>query len=70
TVEVEFQGNPMKFDVWKHPLWSYCEELLNNPAIVKEFHWHAEQHFQHDGTSFVRFVDEPYTANAWWQIQV
>jgi Plavaka transposase len=60
----------MKFDVWKRPLWSYCEELLGNPAIVKEFHWHAEQRFHHDGTSFVRFIDEPYTANAWWRIQV
>ena len=70
TLKVAYQKEEIKFDIWKRDLWSYCEELLSNRQLIGQFHWHAEKRFRHDGQSFVRFIDEPWTADAWWRIEV
>jgi len=36
---------------------------------VAEFSWDAQQLYKWDGTTFERFIDEPWTADAWWQFQ-
>jgi hypothetical protein len=41
-----------------------------DPITVHQFHWDAEQHFKYNGDEFERFIDEPWTADAWWELQV
>jgi len=56
--------------VWIRPLWSWCEELLLNPELIKEFRWDAEKLYKYDGEKWVRFIDEPWMADGWWAFQV
>lgn len=56
--------------MWLRPLWDWCTELLLNPTLVAQFQWNAEKLFKFDGEIFERFIDEPWTANLWWDIQV
>ena len=58
------------FDMYMRPLWDWCTELLTDPNIVRQFHWDAEQRFKYNGDKFERFIDEPWTADAWWELQV
>lgn len=62
----------VEFDVWTRPLWDWCNELLSDPAIVSQFHWHAERDYKYDSAkrSFEQCIDEPWTANTLWDIQV
>ncbi|KAF8549243.1 hypothetical protein OG21DRAFT_1488704 [Imleria badia] len=43
--------------------------LTPDPAIGPHCIFDAQQLLKFDGNSFVRFVDEPYTANAFWDLQ-
>lgn len=56
--------------MYARPLWDWCTELLMDPNIVPQFHWDAEKHFKYNGVTFERFIDEPWTADAWWELQV
>jgi hypothetical protein len=67
---VEYGDEEKPFDVWTRPLWDWAEELLHDPHLAKEFHWDAEWHYRYDGQNFEWFIDEPWTADAWWEIQV
>lgn len=60
----------MQYDIYFRPLWTWCRELLANEALIGEFTWDAQQIFKYNGEHFERFIDEPWTADAWWQFQV
>ena len=47
-----------------------CVDYLVDPNIVTQLHWHAEKHFKFNGDKFERFIDEPWTADAWWEREV
>lgn len=38
--------------------------------LIHEFHWMAERLFKFDGNVFEHFLDEPWTADLWWSMQV
>jgi hypothetical protein len=61
----------VKFDLWDQPLWDWCDQLLSDRNIVSNFRWNAERVFKFDNKSskFERCIDEPWTADAWWNIQ-
>ncbi|KAL4248361.1 hypothetical protein ABKN59_009698 [Abortiporus biennis] len=56
-------------ELWYHPLWDWTLDLLCNRHLAPHFVWDAEQLFKYDGSKFVRFIDKPWTANQWWEIQ-
>ncbi|KAJ3500632.1 hypothetical protein NMY22_g19198 [Coprinellus aureogranulatus] len=68
--DLDYAGEPVSIDVWVRPLWDWCLELVDNPDIVSQFHWNAEKISRHDGVEFVRFFNEPWTGNTWWEIQL
>ncbi len=41
-----------------------------NPELIREFQWEAQRLFKFNGQLFERFIDEPWTANLWWNTQV
>lgn len=51
-------------------MFEWTRELLEDPGLISQFHWHAERHYKYNGSKFERFIDEPWTADTWWQIQV
>jgi len=45
-------------------------DLLSDPFLQPHFVWDAQRLYKHNGERFERFVDEPWTGNRWWNIQV
>jgi Plavaka transposase len=58
------------FEFWCHSLWDWVLNLVGNPLLAPYFEWDAQKLFKHDGTKFVRFVHEPWTADQFWKVQV
>lgn len=66
-----YKGENIPYEIYIRPLDSWCRDLLLDPFLLPKFHWNAERHFkvQTNGHS-ERVISEPWTANAWWKIQV
>jgi hypothetical protein len=69
-ISIEYKGEELQYDVYLRPLWSWCLELLRDKDIVSQFVWDAQRLFKWNETQFERFLDEPWTADAWWNFQV
>ncbi|KIM45701.1 hypothetical protein M413DRAFT_430427 [Hebeloma cylindrosporum] len=69
TMAVPYQETEFEFDTWTRSLEDWCAELLGNPQIFPYIQWDAQKKFQHNGVAFERVIDEPWTADALWDIQ-
>ena len=56
--------------MWYRSLWDWACDLLKDPCIGLHFVFDAQRLSKFDGESFVRFIDEPYTADDLWNYQV
>ncbi|TEB31163.1 hypothetical protein FA13DRAFT_1629677, partial [Coprinellus micaceus] len=68
-VEAEYDGEIIKFPVWRMDTEKWMLDILYSPALRSKLRFDAERLFQHDGEKFVRFYNEPWTANRWWKVQ-
>ncbi|KIJ21140.1 hypothetical protein PAXINDRAFT_96035 [Paxillus involutus ATCC 200175] len=74
VVSAQYQNepHPSRFNFWHRRLWDWacgaCE-LLRDPRIGPHCVLNAQRLSKCDGTSFVHFVDEPYTADRFWNAQ-
>ena len=69
-VIVPYKNTLPSFEMFACPLWSWTLDLIQDPCLAPCFVWDAVRMYRHNGTSFVRFWNEPWTANAFWNIQV
>jgi hypothetical protein len=58
------------FEIWYRSLWDWACDLLTDHRIGPHFVFDAQRMYKYDGQTFVRFFDEPWTANAFWECQV
>lgn len=65
-----YRGEEMKYDLWGCDIWNWCLELLEDPVYVRQMRWDAIRLSRFNGQEWVRFIDEPWTANRWWILQV
>jgi len=70
TISVTYKNENLEYDIYIRPLWGWCQELLLDPTLILEFSWDAQWLYKWDGSKFVHFIDEPWTADAWWNYQV
>jgi Plavaka transposase len=70
TITVPYQKEDYKYDIWSFDLWEWALQLLRDPFYVSQMRWDALRLFRHNGQTFERFINEPWTANYWWQVQV
>jgi hypothetical protein len=72
SVTAPYKGKPQQLDVWVRPMWTWIEDMLQNEDLIDHFEWDACQRwrFDEDEDSWVRFYDEPWTADRFWEIQV
>ncbi|KAL4081227.1 hypothetical protein J3A83DRAFT_4356012 [Scleroderma citrinum] len=57
------------FPVYHQSLWDWACDLLKDPHVGPNFVFDAQCLSKFDGTSFVHFIDEPWTANEFWNVQ-
>ncbi len=43
---------------------------VQDPLLAKHFRWDAQRLFKYDGEDWVRFIDEPWTADSFFDAQV
>lgn len=70
TLEVDHEGITDSYEIHNRPIWDWITSLLDDPYIAKDFEWDARRLFKFDGEKYERFIHEPWTADAWWDIQV
>lgn len=58
------------FDFWCRPLWDWVLDLIENPSMAPYFEWDAQKLYKYDGTKYIRFIHEPWTAARFWEVQV
>lgn len=69
-ITVPYNEEARTFSVWRRPLWNWALDLLRDRSLAPHFVWDAERLFKFNGESWVRFIHEPWTADAWWKVQV
>ncbi|KAF9559091.1 hypothetical protein CPC08DRAFT_638156 [Agrocybe pediades] len=68
----KYKKQDRSYVVWSRPIWEWCTELLNDRDLITELHWDAEKvsiFMEDGGNGPERRIDEPWTADAWWDIQ-
>ncbi|KAK0506766.1 hypothetical protein EDD18DRAFT_1315910 [Armillaria luteobubalina] len=68
-VTVPLRGRDQTFDVYRRNLWMWALELIQNPTLEPHFFWDAVKLSKWNGKAFERFIDEPWTAQAFWDLQ-
>ncbi|KAF8887634.1 hypothetical protein CPB84DRAFT_1749688 [Gymnopilus junonius] len=69
SVKVDYKAKEIEFQVSTHPIWSWIEDIIDNGNIVPLFKWDAERCYRYNGSKWERFINEPCTADDWWNIQ-
>ncbi|KAF8435941.1 hypothetical protein L210DRAFT_3505938 [Boletus edulis BED1] len=69
TVTVLYKKEQCSYEVHVRDLWQWALNLLTNLHLAPHFTWDAEHLYKCDGEQFERFIDEPWTADRWWDIQ-
>ena len=67
---IPYQNTNFEFDVWTRSPKAWLRELLGDNFIFPHIEWDAQRKYQFNGATFERIIDEPWTADAWWDIQV
>ncbi|KAJ7440387.1 hypothetical protein FB451DRAFT_1344114 [Mycena latifolia] len=68
-VAVKYKGVDQIFEMHARPLWNWALDLIQDPRLAPFFVWDAERTYKYNGSSFVRFYTEPWTADTFWEIQ-
>ncbi|KAG2115634.1 hypothetical protein DEU56DRAFT_919346 [Suillus clintonianus] len=69
TIMVPLNGNNMEYTVYFRSLWDWGVDLLRHPNLGPHCVFDAQRLSKFDGDSFVRFIDEPWTTDAFWECQ-
>ena len=72
TITPKYKAESREFEVWVRPISEWAEEMLQDEDLINHFVWDAERvsNFDSGSGSWVRVVDEPWTADRFWEIQV
>ncbi|KAI6141464.1 hypothetical protein BKA82DRAFT_4362161 [Pisolithus tinctorius] len=68
-ISAPFGGETMEFKMYYHLLWDWACNLLKDSGVGPYFVFDAQCLSKFDGVSFVCFIDEPWTANEFWDVQ-
>ncbi|KAG2350133.1 hypothetical protein BDR05DRAFT_942666 [Suillus weaverae] len=70
VISVPFTDKSWDFDVYYRDLWEWATDLLHNPDLFPHFHFNAQCLSKFNGQLFKQFVDEPFTAQHFWDAQL
>ncbi|KAG1771613.1 hypothetical protein EV702DRAFT_1181456 [Suillus placidus] len=69
VISVPYDGTTREFDLHYRNLWEWATDLLRDPRLFLHMVFDPQRFSKFDGETFVNFVDEPYTAEAFWNAQ-
>ncbi|KAK0474112.1 hypothetical protein IW261DRAFT_1569171 [Armillaria novae-zelandiae] len=62
-------GVDYTYNVCRQNLWNWALDLIKDPTLQLYFVWDAIQLSKWNGQAFERFIDKPWTAQAFWDLQ-
>ncbi|KAG1897928.1 uncharacterized protein F5891DRAFT_1241093 [Suillus fuscotomentosus] len=69
AVSVPLRNEVLEFDMHYRPLWDWVLDLLRDKRLAPHFVFDAQCLSKFNGERFVRFIDEPWTADVFWKAQ-
>ncbi|PIL29072.1 hypothetical protein GSI_09120 [Ganoderma sinense ZZ0214-1] len=69
-ITVPYLREERTFTIFYRPLFDWGLKLAEDPILAPKFVWNAQRLYKFDGSKWVRFIDEPWTADLFWNIQV
>ncbi|KAJ7936065.1 hypothetical protein B0H13DRAFT_1853765 [Mycena leptocephala] len=69
TITVRYKNENKTYDTHTRPLWDWARSLIQDPRLASSCVWDAEKAYNFDGETYVRFYQEPWTADAFWAAQ-
>ncbi|KAK0432743.1 uncharacterized protein EV420DRAFT_1655271 [Desarmillaria tabescens] len=70
TCSIKLLDKEVCFDVYRLNLWNWILELVKDSTLEPHFVWDATHLSKWNGSTFERFVNEPWTAQAFWDLQM
>ncbi|KAG1737391.1 hypothetical protein EDB19DRAFT_1909710 [Suillus lakei] len=72
VISILFAGDEelWEYDVHYQDLWELAADMLRNPRLFLFFMFDAHRLSKFDGNTFISFVDEPFTVQEIWDVQV
>ncbi|KAI0693261.1 hypothetical protein BC835DRAFT_1416000 [Cytidiella melzeri] len=64
-----YKGEDKVFDFYSRPLWEWVLSQVQGPLLAPNMEWEAQRLSKFDGTKWVRFYDEPWTARKFAEVQ-
>ncbi|KAG0707969.1 hypothetical protein DFH29DRAFT_979579 [Suillus ampliporus] len=64
------EDKSLDFEVHYRDLWEWAADLLRDPCLFLHMTFDAQRLSKFDGKNFVQFMDEPYTAETFWDFQL
>lgn len=65
-----YKNTKYEFENFVRPLWDWTSDLIVDPLLAPYFTWDACRMYRFDGKEWIRFIDEPWTADNFWEYQV
>ncbi|EIW80027.1 hypothetical protein CONPUDRAFT_58076 [Coniophora puteana RWD-64-598 SS2] len=68
-IVINYKGEDLHHEFYGRDMFDWALDLLENEALAPHFVWDAQRHYKYNGSDYVRFIDEPWSADRWWAIQ-
>ena len=69
-VSAKFQGKEYTYQFEYRNVWEWVVSLVSDNSLSASSHWAPQREYFCEGGCCERIVNELYTADAWWDIQV
>jgi hypothetical protein len=70
VISMTYNDEQLDFEVHYWDLWEWAADLLQDLRLFLHFTFDAQHLSKFDGENFVHFIDKPYMAQAFWDLQV
>lgn len=67
---MSFSDHKSTEDFYHCDLWDWAVDKIVDPLLADKFEWDACRLFKFNGSQFVCFIHEPWTADQFWDVQV
>ncbi|KAI0091220.1 hypothetical protein BDY19DRAFT_934569 [Irpex rosettiformis] len=69
TISAPYNNVNYQFQFHHRSLWDWVVAQVEDPKLAQHFHWDAQHLSKFDGTKWVRFYEEPWSADMFWEVQ-
>ncbi|KAJ7215965.1 hypothetical protein GGX14DRAFT_359331, partial [Mycena pura] len=68
TAEAEIWGVKRKYSFFYRDPWEWIKTLLQDPSLAHHSNWKSRKMFYSEGDHVERFINEPWTADRWSEV--